>query len=255
MRRSSGVAGAKVEIAAANMLAVPFAVTADDQGRFHAERSLDPLVICAKNPDGTLGAIVEIGAEDPEVVIAVSPTATATGVLLDEQGKPAANQKLYWGRRVYLDEEQRLSMDCFAPKVVTDGEGKFTLPSLVVGQEYEIAVQRENMLPRGRRGAAREGRARSTWGRSGSGPIKGNAGSAEEMSSFRKNAPGPGAVAPRFRSDHPRRQAAHARATSRGGTSCSTSGPPGAARASARSPISRPSTTPSARTSGSRSSA
>ena len=143
---------------AASNLGFPFTVTTDAKGRFQAERSLDPLVICAKSPDGTLGAIVEIGAEDPQVTIALSPTAMATGVLLDEQGKPAANQKLYWGRRVYQEEEQRVSMICFAPKVVTDGEGKFTLPSLVVGQKYEIAVARENRLPRGRHCAAREGR-------------------------------------------------------------------------------------------------
>ena len=145
--KHTGVAGAKVEVAAANMMAIPFTVTADADGRFHAERTLDPLVICAKNPDGTLGAIVEVGAEDPHVEIALSPTATATGLLLDEQGKPAVNQKLFWGRRVYLNEEQSVSMVCFAPKVVTDSEGRFTLPSLVVGQEYGIAVQRENSYP------------------------------------------------------------------------------------------------------------
>ena len=91
------------------MLGVPFAVTADADGRFHAERELDPLVICAKSPDGKLGAIVEVGAEDPEIVIAVAPTATATGLLLDQGGKPAANQKLEWGRRVFIDEETEMS--------------------------------------------------------------------------------------------------------------------------------------------------
>ena len=43
----------------------------------------------------------------------------------------------------YLDDEQNVSMTCFAPKVVTDANGRFTLPALVVGQEYEISVQRE----------------------------------------------------------------------------------------------------------------
>ena len=99
-------------------------------------------MICAKSPDGTLGGIVEIGDEDPFVTIAVGPTATATGVLLDEQGKPATNQKLYWGRRVYLNAEKTVMTECFASKVVTDKDGRFTLPSLVVGQEYQIAVQR-----------------------------------------------------------------------------------------------------------------
>ena len=144
-------------------------MTADAKGHFRADRELDPLVICAKNPDGTLGAIVEIGAEDPQVVIPLSPTATATGVLLDEQGKPAANQKLFWGRRVYLDDEQRVSMECFAPEVTTDRDGKFTLPSLVVGQEYNIAVPRGNTFPAA--GVVRPEKARSD--RSGNAPGRG----------------------------------------------------------------------------------
>jgi thiol-disulfide isomerase/thioredoxin len=192
--KDRGVAGAKVEVAAANMLAVPFTVTTDADGRFRAERSLDPLVICAKSPDEKLGAIVEVGAEDPQVLIALSPTATATGLLLDEQGKPAANQKLSWGRRVYLNEEESVSMTCFAPKVVTDGDGKFTLPSLVVGQEYGIAVQRENSYPAA--GAVRPEKA----GLLDLGTLRVGAyhekPRPEELSSFRKNAPGPGAVAP-----------------------------------------------------------
>ena len=132
--------GARVEIVAANRLAVPFTVTADAIGRFHAERDLDPLVICAKSPDGKLGAIVEVGAEDPEIVIAVAPTATPTGVLLDLDGKPAANQALEWGKRVFLNEEESMSMLCFAPKVVTDATGRFILRDLVVGQDYEISL-------------------------------------------------------------------------------------------------------------------
>ena len=199
------------------------------------------------------GAIVEVGAEDPQVVIAVSPTATATGVLLDEKGKPAANQKLYWGRRVYLDEEQRVSMECFAPKVMTDGNGKFTLPSLVVGQEYDIAVQRDNLyLAAGVVRPDKPGTIDLGTLRAGAYHAKPVAG---EMSSFRKNAPGPGAVAPEFEATTLDGRPAETRAISTGGTSCSTSGPPGAVRASARSLSSRPSTMPSARTSGSRSSA
>ena len=189
-----GVAGAKVEIVAANRLAVPFKVTTGADGRFRAERDLDPLVICARNPDGSLGAIVEVGAEDPHVDITLSPTASATGLLVDEQGKPARNQKLDWGRRVYLDEEQRVSMTCFAPKVVTDSEGRFTLPSLVVGQEYGIAVQRGNSYPAA--GAVRPEKA----GAIDLGTLRVGAyhekPHPEELSSFRRNAPGPGTAAP-----------------------------------------------------------
>ncbi len=191
-----GVAGAKVEIAAANRLAVPFAVTADAEGRFRTERELDPLVVCAKSADGKLGAMVEVGAEAPEIVIAVAPTATATGLLLDEQGKPAANEKLEWGRRVYLDEDRQMSMTCFAPRVVTDPKGRFTLPALVVGQEYGIALLRENVYHAA--GAVRPEKAGSIdlgTLRAGAYRSKSPA-NAEDDSSFRKDALGAGAVAP-----------------------------------------------------------
>ena len=191
-----GVAGARVEIAAANMMAIPFAVTADADGRFRAERHLDPLVICAQSPDGSLGAIVEVGAEDPEVVVAVAPTASATGLLLDEGGKSAANQQLKWGRRVFLDEEKRISMICFGPKVVTDAEGRFTLPSLAVGADYEITLPKENaFLAAGSVRPEAPGRIDLGTLRAGAYRPKSPA-DAEELSSFRRDAPGAGAVAP-----------------------------------------------------------
>jgi RNA polymerase sigma factor (sigma-70 family) len=191
-----GLGGARVEIAVASQRGVPFAVTADSQGRFQAERELDPLVVCAKSPDGKLGAIVEVGAEDPEIVIALAPTATATGLLLDVGGQPAANQKLEWGRRVYVDKENLASMICFAPLVVTDSTGRFTLPALVVGQEYEISLLKKNVYEAA--GAVRPEKAGAIdlgTLRAGADHPKSLA-SAEEMSSFRKNAPDAGTVAP-----------------------------------------------------------
>ena len=79
---------------------------------------------------------------DPEVTIAVGPTATATGRLLDENGQPARNVKLEWGRRIYLDDDMKIST-MPAPKVVTDRDGRFTLPGLVVGQEYKILLHKD----------------------------------------------------------------------------------------------------------------
>ena len=194
--RDKGIAQAKVQIAAVNAMGIPFAVTADALGRFQAERELDRLVVCATSPDGKLGAIVEVGAEDPEVTIPAAPTATATGLLLDEKGNTAANQELFWGRRIYLDDEQKLSMTCFAPKVVTDASGRFTLPALVVGQEYEISVQRDNVYHAA--GAVRpETASPIELGTLRAGAYRPKSlASEEEMSSFRKDAPGAGAVAP-----------------------------------------------------------
>ncbi len=142
---SKGVAGARVQVVAASLSrSYHPLVTADSEGRFRLERSLDPITIWAGSPDGSLGAIVERGADDPGAIITVSPTATATGLLLDEKGKPAAKQLLSWGRRVYLDPEKGIWSYHFGPKVVTDEAGRFTLPSLVVGQEYHIDVMRQN---------------------------------------------------------------------------------------------------------------
>ena len=191
-----GVGGANVQIAAVNQMGIPFAVTADSEGRFQAERELDRLVVCATSPDGKLGAIVEVGAEVPEVTIPTAPTATATGRLLDEKGQTAVNQQLFWGRRIFLDDEQKLSMTCFTPKVVTDADGRFTLPDLVVGQEYEISLQRDNVYEAA--GAIRpETASKIELGtlRAGAYQPKSLA-TAEDASSFRKNAPGAGALAP-----------------------------------------------------------
>ena len=142
---NKGVAGARIEVVAQSLLrSYHPPVTADSEGRFHLERSLDPITICALSPDGSLGAIVERGADDPGAIIAVSPTATATGLLLDEKGKPAAKQQLSWGRRVYLNPEKTVMSEHFASRVVTDELGRFTLPALVVGQDYRIAVMRGN---------------------------------------------------------------------------------------------------------------
>jgi thiol-disulfide isomerase/thioredoxin len=193
---SEAVAGARVEIAAVNMLAIPFVVTADADGRFQAERELDPLVICAKSPDGKLGAIVEVGAEDSEVVIPIAPTATANGLLLDLKGTPAAHQNVEWGRRVFVDEKRRVSMTCFAPKVTTDAKGRFTLPALVVGQEYGISLLTNNVYqPAGAVRPEKEGLIDLGTLRAGAYQPKSLA-DAEEMSSFENNAPGAGMVAP-----------------------------------------------------------
>jgi RNA polymerase sigma factor (sigma-70 family) len=192
-----GIAGAAIELFAVGPRGgVPFSVTSDADGRFHVDRSLDKTYICAKTPDGSLGAIVEIGAEDPEVVIEVAPTATASGVLLDEKGHIAARTQLSWGRRVYIDEDSQVSTQLFAPKVKTDAEGRFTLPALVVGQEYQISLMRDNVYHAA--GAVRPERPGPIdLGTLRAGSYRENLpANAIELSSFRNDAPGAGDVAP-----------------------------------------------------------
>ena len=145
---NKGVAGARIEVVAACLSrSYHPPVTADSEGWFppraiaRPDHDLGPEPRRLARRDRRVG-----GADDPGAIIAVSPTATATGLLLDEKGKPAAKQPLSWGRRVYLNPEKTVMLDHFVPRVVTDESGRFTLPSLVVGQDYHIAVMRENQF-------------------------------------------------------------------------------------------------------------
>jgi hypothetical protein len=139
------VAGAKVQFAAVNAPGIPFTLTSDALGRFETSRRSYPLIVCATSSDGKLGAIVEVRAGDTQVTISLSPTASATGVLLDQNGQVAANQELDWGRRVFVDEDKNASYFGFVSNVVTNAHGRFTLPALVVGQEYEICLRSDNV--------------------------------------------------------------------------------------------------------------
>ena len=122
--------------------------------------------------------------------------ATATGVLIDEKKRPVANTPLHWGRRVYLDEEQKLNMTCFGSKVVTDSEGRFTLPGLVVGQEYEIGIQRDRTFPEAGAVCPRSAQPIDLGTLQLGAYHSKSPADPDAMSSFTKAAPGPGAVAP-----------------------------------------------------------
>ena len=87
-------------------------MTTNSQGRFQTDRALEKAVLLDKSPDGSLGAVVKIGPDDPQVVLTLIPTVRAIGLLLDEQGKAAAKQELDSGRPIYEDEKQRRRCRC-----------------------------------------------------------------------------------------------------------------------------------------------
>ncbi len=134
-----GVAGAKVQ-----GLAMPpsWAPTVTDaEGRFHTQRRLQKTVVHARSPDGSLGGLIEIRGEDREVVIPVSPTVTATGIILDERGHPMANVAVTSDREVRGNDGRGQSTnERFTPTVLTDDRGRFALRELLVGHEYVITV-------------------------------------------------------------------------------------------------------------------
>ncbi len=190
-----GMAGAKIDGVIAEPLGgLDLIMVADAEGRFRAERELKKMVVHARSPDGSLGGIVEISGDDTEIEIPVGPTAIASGIILDKHGDPMANALLSWGRRVHAGDENAPFRDSFGPKVVTDEEGQFVLPELVVGQEYRISVPTGN----------------DTWSQVGTvlpseavhidlGTLQVDAnGGKRDASSFRDGGPDAGDLAPGF---------------------------------------------------------
>jgi RNA polymerase sigma factor (sigma-70 family) len=137
-----GVAGAKVQGLALPPSWAP--TVADAEGRFHAQRRLQKTVVHARSPDGSLGGLIEIRGDDREIVIPVSPTATMTGIILDERGHPMANVEVTSERYVREDDGRGRFREGFTPTVLTDDRGRFALPELLVGQEYDISVPSGN---------------------------------------------------------------------------------------------------------------
>ena len=109
-------------------------------GKFQVERVSEPIYLYVTSPDAMRGAIAEIDAEQSTVELRLAELGSATGYLLTEDGsQPAAGVKLIYGIRIE-DEKQGVSSSRFGKVITTDAGGKFTLPSLVPGWDYELTV-------------------------------------------------------------------------------------------------------------------
>jgi thiol-disulfide isomerase/thioredoxin len=114
-------------------------VTADAHGTVHLERSLDPLILVAATPDRSRAGSVHVDAEATEAKVVVKPTATATGRLVDPQGKPIPGLKLSYGVRVHLGLDRNSPFSWhFGGAVTTDPAGNFRLVGLLPGETYEM---------------------------------------------------------------------------------------------------------------------
>lgn len=140
------IAGATVEVYPATMTGSPFTVTCDDRGRFSAERPRDRLYLRASSPDRALGEIAEVGADEEEATLVLAPTASATGILHDADGKPAGRRRISCGTILALNEDKSIFTHALGAGATTDEDGRFTLPGLVVGREYLLTSQRGNQF-------------------------------------------------------------------------------------------------------------
>jgi RNA polymerase sigma factor (sigma-70 family) len=114
----------------------------DDRGRFRAERTHTPLVLHARSADGRLAVVTRLDAEATECRLVMAPVATATGRLLDLDGKVLAQRYLTYGIRIHDDDdEERPFSDAFGGSTRSDGDGRFHLIGLVPGQAYHLVLE------------------------------------------------------------------------------------------------------------------
>jgi len=116
----------------------------DKQGRFEMRRPIRRVNVRAYTFDGSLGAVMEVGPDEDDITIRLAPTATATGVLLDPDGEIAKGEEIPWGYRVEIEREDGRwrSFRNDGPRIVTDDQGRFTLPRLILGERREIGMIR-----------------------------------------------------------------------------------------------------------------
>jgi Carboxypeptidase regulatory-like domain/Thioredoxin-like len=135
-----GVAGARVEgVFTDNTIgyAQPFQAVADPDGRFETTRPDGKMLVWASS--GTLAGAAPIGAGDKTVVIPIAPTASATGVVIDQAtGQPAANREIDFA--VKLPAGGRTFRWSFVQTGTTDAKGRFSVKNLTVGLNYDAHV-------------------------------------------------------------------------------------------------------------------
>jgi hypothetical protein len=109
----------------------------DDDGRFESKRGLEPMVVYARSADSSLAGVTNLGADDQEVTIAVVPTASARGRLIDEATQqPIADRQVNYGIKITLDGGAWTYR--FGGSTTTDAAGNFAIDGLVPGQSYPV---------------------------------------------------------------------------------------------------------------------
>lgn len=120
-------------------------ITADAEGRFDVERELHRTVMYARSPDGSMAGVVEIGPDDEQVTIPISPMASATGTLIDAvTGEPLPGREIVYDVHVHRGDDNAPWRPSFGGKTTTAADGSFHLEGLVVGQPYHFSVTNED---------------------------------------------------------------------------------------------------------------
>jgi beta-lactamase regulating signal transducer with metallopeptidase domain len=114
----------------------PVDAVADEKGRFELNRPAARVFLYARNPEGTLAAIVTIGEDEETVKVVLSPAGKLLGRVLDKSGQPEKGASILYGPRIGPQEKPFNTY----MKTQTDAAGRFTLLGVVPGAECSIRV-------------------------------------------------------------------------------------------------------------------
>ena len=122
-----------------------YSAVTDSEGKFYVERRYQPTMVYVTSKDGRLAGMVQLDGEEIRVTIPLQSTTMAEGRLLDAStGKPLADRELQYHARIdHVPADHKLLQNWsmrLNPAVKTDADGRFKLPGLVVGTEYNLYV-------------------------------------------------------------------------------------------------------------------
>jgi hypothetical protein len=131
-------------------------------GTFKGQRSPAEMVLVARTADQLLGGVLKVSPDDVRGIIALEPTATVRGRLIDDEtGKALPEQQVDYSFEVRFpkgdDGKPSISSTSYSygnlfGSTTTDASGGFVLSGLVVGGTYRLQV----VTKRGPEGLPRE---------------------------------------------------------------------------------------------------
>jgi hypothetical protein len=103
----------------------------DSDGNWKASSPEVPILVGAKSADEKFAALARLEPGTPGLTLRLTPTTTARGKLVDEDGKAVARKQLCYAPTPFIT--------ALGGKVVTDNEGNFTLGGLSPEQKYLLS--------------------------------------------------------------------------------------------------------------------
>ena len=114
-----------------------FAAVADEKGRFELQRRAVKMSVYARNPEGTLSALVSIGEDDEEAKVVLSIAGKLKGRVIDKAGKPVAGVRILCGLRIGPEEKPFSRTDVYTQ---TDDAGRFIVAGVIPGAQCRVSA-------------------------------------------------------------------------------------------------------------------